>query len=311
MVLILSENKDKSTTSVISWLNYFDKKYVRVNEEDVLNVEYYDDDILIILNQERKIKLSEITSFWYRRGFLNVKNKLKSNSVSLSNFLNEESYHLKNYIHYLLEKKNSIGSINSSIVNKLIVNELAIESGLTIPKSYLITEKKELLKIFNKSKLITKVIAGNGFVNLDESNYGVFYTTLLENIDDFPENFAPSYFQEYIDKRYELRIFFLKGEFYSMAIFSQNDEQTKVDFRKYNLKKPNRNVAFKLPISIERKLLKLMNLMNLNCGSIDMLVNDDLQYYFLEVNPIGQFGMVSYPCNYGIEKLIANNLLQE
>jgi len=309
MILVLSENKDKSTTVVLSWLRYFNKKYIRVNKEDILKIKCLTDGIYININKEKEINITEITSFWYRRGFLNLKNELKNDWVSLSNFLNEESYHLKNYIHYLLKEKNSLGSISSSIANKLIVNELAVKSNLRIPKSYLFTEKKELLKVFKKNKLITKVIAGNGFVNLDDNQYGVFYTTLLEDINDFPENFAPSYFQEYINKRYELRIFFLKGKFYSMAIFSQNDEQTKVDFRKYNFKKPNRNVAFKLPVSIEKRLLKLMDLMNLKCASIDMLVDNNLQYYFLEVNPIGQFGMVSYPCNYGIEKLIAKNVL--
>jgi hypothetical protein len=30
---------------------------------------------------------------------------------------------------------------------------------------------------------------------------------------------------------------------------------------------------------------------------------------FLEINPVGQFGMVSHPCNYYLEKRIAQNLI--
>jgi hypothetical protein len=33
------------------------------------------------------------------------------------------------------------------------------------------------------------------------------------------------------------------------------------------------------------------------------------EYVFLEVNPIGQFGMVSAPCNYNLEKKIAQYLI--
>lgn len=48
--------------------------------------------------------------------------------------------------------------------------------------------------------------------------------------------------------------------------------------------------------------------LDLNCGSIDMILGNDGLYYFLEVNPVGQFGMVSGPCNYYLERKIANFL---
>ena len=51
-----------------------------------------------------------------------------------------------------------------------------------------------------------------------------------------------------------------------------------------------------------------MKLADLDTGSIDMMYSTDGEYYFLEVNPVGQFGMVSYPCNYYIEKEIATIL---
>ena len=51
-----------------------------------------------------------------------------------------------------------------------------------------------------------------------------------------------------------------------------------------------------------------MNLLNYKTGSIDMLLDSAGNYYFLEINRIGQFGMVSIPCNYNIEKKIANTL---
>jgi len=46
----------------------------------------------------------------------------------------------------------------------------------------------------------------------------------------------------------------------------------------------------------------------LNSGSIDILVTPNNEYVFLEVNPVGQFGMVSQPCNYYLEKRIAERL---
>ena len=63
-----------------------------------------------------------------------------------------------------------------------------------------------------------------------------------------------------------------------------------------------------MPIEIENNLAELMKHLNLNSGSIDLIYGCDKKYYFLEVNPVGQFGMTSYPCNYYIEKKIANYL---
>lgn len=90
-----------------------------------------------------------------------------------------------------------------------------------------------------------------------------------------------------------------------MAIFSQNDSQTKIDFRNYNHSTPNRNVPYKLPEELEHKLTNLSKKIGINCGSIDMIVTKNDDYIFLEINPIGQFGMVSNPCNYYLHEKIA------
>ncbi|MNR06137.1 hypothetical protein D3C85_1222000 [compost metagenome] len=50
----------------------------------------------------------------------------------------------------------------------------------------------------------------------------------------------------------------------------------------------------------------MLDAYGLNCASFDVIYSsDDAQYYFLDLNPVGQFGMVSTPCNYNLEKEIA------
>ena len=94
-----------------------------------------------------------------------------------------------------------------------------------------------------------------------------------------------------------------------MAIFSQNNEKTKLDFRNYDYSFPNRKTPFILPSKIEKKIRNFMNFIKLNCGSLDLILTPNSEYVFLEVNPVGQFGMVSSPCNYELEKKIANKLI--
>jgi glutathione synthase/RimK-type ligase-like ATP-grasp enzyme len=123
-----------------------------------------------------------------------------------------------------------------------------------------------------------------------------------------PDYFQTTFFQKEIVKKFEIRIFYLNNKLYSEAIFSQNDEQTKIDFRHYNLNKPNRTVPFELPNDVTNSLLNLLNKIKLNCASIDMIYSTNKQYYFLEINPLGQFWQVSYPCNYYLENEIAKYL---
>ena len=52
----------------------------------------------------------------------------------------------------------------------------------------------------------------------------------------------------------------------------------------------------------------LMHDLELNTGSIDLVLGQDGKYYFLEVNPCGQYRMTSDPCNYYLDKLIAKTL---
>lgn len=42
--------------------------------------------------------------------------------------------------------------------------------------------------------------------------------------------------------------------------------------------------------------------LNINMGSVDLLKASDGDIYFLEINPVGQFGLVSNFCNYHLEK---------
>ena len=86
---------------------------------------------------------------------------------------------------------------------------------------------------------------------------------------------------------------------------SQKSPQTSTDFRLYDYKNPNRKFPFRLPTTIEDKIKNLMSKMTLESGSLDLVLDTSGEYYFLEINPIGQFGMTSYPCNYYLEKRVA------
>lgn len=310
MILILSNTYDTSTTLVIEWIESLGyNSWIRVNEEDKYNIEFLFNDVKFTNETGSSFLLSDIKAFWYRRGFFKIVNITLSEFSEFKRLQNEEINKIMEFILYRLSTLNvSINSALNSDVNKLIVLEEAKKVGLQVPKEFIVSNEsgfRDTLRKHPDKKFITKTISGDSIYNFED--FLLFnYSKMIDNVNS--KNFFPSLVQEYIEKKYELRIFYLDKKFYSMAIFSQNDEQTKIDFRRYNKIKPNRTVPFLLPQHIEKKLISLLKKIDLNCGSIDMIVNQNLEFIFLEVNPVGQFGMVSYPCNYNLEYKIAKKL---
>lgn len=320
MILIISNDKEKSTSDVIEWLLYYNVNFELISERNkIKNIKYTQNrnNLEVIIETNRsQINFKDITSYWYRRGGVTLKRNPLFNESRLKKgidfFINQENGHVIDFIHYILKQKSiSINSLFEINVNKNIMLSKASKIGLKIPETIVTNEKKKVLFFLEKHKrIITKSIS-NGTILLS-SDYTVSnYTNEVtkESLLKIPDKFELSLFQKLLDKKYELRIFYLKGKFYSSAIFSQEDEQTKIDFRKYNFKKPNRVVPYKLPTKISDKLRNFMNNIKMSSGSLDMVVTTNDEYIFLEVNPVGLFEQVSEPCNYYLHEKIAKFLI--
>jgi ATP-GRASP peptide maturase of grasp-with-spasm system len=319
-IVIISSEQDASTDDVIDWIKHYGKIFYRINESSailVCGIEIGIKNAMLIEVDGLRIDLDVIDAFWYRRDNFTItfpaitinKNFPFKKEIELN--LQYEKKRMIEYIHFKLLQKRSIGSYFRTNINKLITLEMAREIGISVPRTLLTTRKGELARFREgKSDIICKAISEAILIADIDYGYIYNYTNVLSDglFDKLNETFPLSLFQHKIEKKYELRIFYLHGQFYSMAIFSQADEQTSVDFRRYNRKKPNRAVPYALPAHIKEKLAELMKKIGLDTGSIDMAVNQDDEYFFFEVNPIGQFGMTSHPCNYYLEKKIAEYL---
>jgi len=292
MVLILSIDHDPSTCDVIDWLVSMNKAFIRINPEDQVSVMELSLDHFIIKVNSQEIHSDDITSFWYRRGdfFHHFQDSLTMDEQiknGIHSFLKEEYQSIFMVLHRRLSVKKSVSSIFTASANKLHVLEKAQNVGLKVPDSIVTTRKDVLLNFFQKhnQNIISKSIAGILSLRSIDGTVGVFTEQIHDDlIAKLPDQFELSLFQAKIEKRLELRVFYLKGDFFAMAIFSQLDAQTSVDFRKYNKAKPNRTVPFLLEEGLKLKLLKLMEMLHLDTGSIDLILGKDYEMYFLEVN---------------------------
>lgn len=305
-ILILSQSHlEGATDHVCQWMHYLRIPYLRVNGEDFFHIQSLDD----------LPRNNEIATVWYRRKISSfpVQYSLKqadfNTGYTLKRFLVDEFNGLHSLLFYTIDRHKWLNDpISEDNLNKLHVLSLARQCGINTPFTEVVTTKAAIIHLLDKGReLIVKPVSECIFVeDAEGEQYKMLTKTINKtNLHLVPEKFFPSLIQEKIIKKFEIRTFYLDGECHSMAIFSQNNRKTKDDFRNYDNQRPNRTVPYKLPADLEGKLDQLMKLLHFRTGSIDLMVDMQGNYHFLEINPEGQFGMVSYPCNYYLEKKLA------
>ncbi len=318
MILILTSSSDIHADFVIAWLKKYEYSYIRLNADEIIGSGFYlglVNNRICLKYKNTEIDIENINAVWYRKfgGFSKTKYFKSVTNKLPSSDLQQISSEFSAIIHALIlvfnDKKWLTDPLYSGI-NKFDMLYAAKIIGLDIPETHIVTNKKQLIQIIDETKksLITKSIYEPHFVQKKNGFFSMF--TKEVTLSDLPDTFFPSLIQEKITKEYEVRSFYINGKFFSMAIFSQQNKTTELDFRKYDFTFPNRNVPYKLPNTVEIKIDKLLKVKKINCCSIDIIKSkEDGKYYFLEINPTGAFGMVSNPCNYELYKEIADNLI--
>lgn len=316
MILILSSYTDFSTYEVQRWLDKMNTPYIRLNSCNDYKLDINMTESCII-TKKGKILLSDIKCVWYRRKEMT---KVLSSSPENYQFINDININLLSeegtaYSSLLSNLKHAfwLNSPKTSSINKFEVLVEANALGIKTPETIISNDYDSIKEFITKHKrVITKNVKDVRNIILDD-RYFTSFVNIVDNKDfdniDKSIKILPSLFQNYIEKKMEIRTVFVNNQFFSMAMFSQSAAQTSVDFRRYDLDKPTRKIPFNLSAQYEYKLRKLFEKVNLNSGSIDTIIGEDNEHIFLEINPIGQFGMTSMPCNYNLEKQFAQHLM--
>ncbi len=328
-IFILAEDGDATVDEVMAWLEYESKhQVIRINNTDHVRYMHADirngaADFEICINEHVTVKLRQVAAYWYRRGQISFNPVAAKKNVdpalleSINKYYFKEYEHSIDFLHFLLKSTVPvcINAFSNIFTNKLINLECARRAGLLIPDSIVSNDAEAIRLFFSRHpKCIVKPVrypGGEASLANQAVNYSqCAHLATAQEMETFLNDripFQPTHFQQYIEKEFEIRTFILNDKLFSMAIFSQQNEKTKIDFRNYDEDTPNRNVPFKLPDIIEKQLLHFCRLIDTNCGSVDILYNNG-NYYFLEINPVGQVQWLSHNCNYPVERFIAHTL---
>jgi len=275
------------TSSIDCTVDYFIEKNVniasffRINVDELnsYSISIGDSNLWSItnINTKKTIEKKDIHSIYYRKPMFP---NLSEYETYYHNMIQKDILAL---LHGLVDAfegkvltKPSLLKIAENKVNQLIYSR---ENHLNIPKSF-IGNRNEDQKNFSLVKSIIKPLT-TGKIYTDDS-CEIYQTNYFEYKND-DISLTPIYLQEYIEKQYEVRLTVINNHFYAVRI----DTLDKLDWRKdYDNHKYS---LIECPEKIKDECLKILNHYNLVFGAFDYIVTPENKWFFLELNPNGQW----------------------
>lgn len=324
MILIFTNKEDAHPTNVIKHLISWGVPVFRLNTECLLSDYQFswwcnDDDCdFYIKNTKNGLELygHEVTAIWDRRPSEPQNLAVRYNDRKTNKFLREEAKGFLKFLRFYLRDIYSIGSIVEDRPASSKMSQLAIarKLGIRIPNTVFGNRKDFFLPLLHEYENISlKPIGANGFFTNDGMEY-VFYSCKTQSKEilaqpDEAFNQTACFLQNYVDKKYELRITVCNEDIIACMIDSQalDEDKGKVDWRQgydYGLKQ----TIIEVPTSIKEFCIAFLKEMHLNFGCFDFIVTPDDEYVFLECNPNGQWLWIELETGYDISKVIARNL---
>lgn len=297
---------------VLDWFTYYNIEYVKISLFDN-KIQYnfsFDIDNLSVEN----INIDSIGKIWFHRASRIIpKGSIGQFNNKILYFHKDEIDAVYKSIVDILKKDIFVVHPNKVALNKINVLREAKKIGFSIPHSIITNDKNRIIDFMDTyDDVIIKPMSDCISMSDNSKTCSMFSTILDKELLKKQDNIIfPVMIQEKIEKSYEVRTFYLNGKTYSMAIFSQSDNSSKIDWRKSQQKNTVRNVPYEIPIEINIKLNALMKKIGLVTGSIDFIVSPNGEMIFLEINPVGQFGMVSELCNYSLYEKFANFIIND
>ncbi|MBV8142113.1 MAG: hypothetical protein JOZ60_08725 [Verrucomicrobia bacterium] len=169
--------------------------------------------------------------------------------------------------------------------------KVATEIGFDIPRTLISNDHKKLREFYRGAPFIVKKLRSHGIVS--ENKVALFVSKLFESPDEIQEfelSLCPMIFQDFIDKSFDLRVIVVRDQAFAVRIDSQQQENTRVDYRVVQAKLlqiPHQ--IYELPGVLAQMCLKMIKVLGLRFGAFDFAVDHCGKYWFLELNPNGQW----------------------
>jgi glutathione synthase/RimK-type ligase-like ATP-grasp enzyme len=182
---------------------------------------------------------------------------------------------------------------NAAASHKIEQLTVAKSLGFAIPDTLMTQNRKSLLKFYGlHQKIIAKPMASGCIERGPGQPNSLIYTNQIrpEDLEDLADlALCPTLFQQFIEKSADVRISVVDHHVHAVALNAVDDTgRQRCDIRRNNMADV-RYERIEVPVAITAAIRKLMAHYQLRFGAIDMAVSTSGEWYFLEINPNGQW----------------------
>lgn len=175
---------------------------------------------------------------------------------------------------------------------------LANKLGIKIPKTIISNKTIDIGYENQAIKSIDTAIVSKG----DEE--GFVYTEIYKKNELIEKTYSsPFFIQQGLVPKIDIRVTVIENNVIAIKITSDKDIDN--DWRRY--KNELKYTIFELPKKVNDFCINYVKKLNLNFGAIDLIFHNN-EYYFIEINPTGEWSWLQQNTGYGIDKIIVNTL---
>jgi len=317
MILILSNKYDISVDYVVRLLLKNEVKFLRINTEDLVDRKVSAIFPRFSYKVEKKNifydLVHELRSVWFRRPGRPFEFTPKECRPSESVVMFAE-----NQWHAFIEGLKCIDNVfwindpdkNHIAENKVYQLKFAQETGLRIPKTCITNDKEEAMHFIQEcgGKIVAKALY-SPLIEEASKDYFIF-TNIIESIEDIQGcefSLAPTIFQELLTEKTDYRLTIVGNDCFSVKVIRESNKGISEDWR--IIKEGLKFQPCSLPVDITDKCIAMVKKLGLVFGAID-LVQVSNEFYFLEINPNGEWAWLQKESGLPIAETLVSYLIK-
>ena len=294
MILLITDSSSRHADQLEIGLTKIEAEFRRIDTDQLLSSTFFEH---VSINNRPKssiyisnieVPLSDVGVIWWFNYQAPV-TALSAEKPWIRNWIENESEIAFRSILYSLD----VQIVNHPLTvlsanNKMVQYRLADRLGFYVPDTIISSSKKRIVRFLSNHKsCIFKTLSHPTREDADQES--VIYTSRV--VPDHVEasdnlEVCPNLFQEEILKQYELRVTVVATEVFAVRIYSQLSPATSIDWRRYDI--PNTPHEWvQLPEQVENACRELTSQLGLYYSTIDLIVDHENRYWFIELNPNG------------------------
>ena len=305
-VLIISNKFDFSTDYVVRRFISEKIPYCRINTDSIQNwnltFRFKDEPELIAENE----KLFRINNGSLKSVFFRAPSFLRSTPKDLEGQIKEQ---WAAFYRAIMMFKDALW-VNWPVSTYYAENKIcqlaeATKLGFQIPDSLATNDLSEIIEKFSEHEtIICKSIDTMMFEENGKEAFCYSKPVLLKSIDISATKKMPAFYQYYLSPKIDYRVTVVGNDIFAVQIVN-NGKGVEGDWRL--LKDSVQYIEANLPAKIKEQCISITKNLGLEFGAIDLAYHND-QFYFIEINPTGEWGWLveaaNLPIHHAITKLL-------